>query len=331
MRIHIHLHHLVHVKRFHPSARCHAYRVAHKMQRMMILQEFWILRKHRALIRCVAVRFQRHQTFLARPAQQLEHHLHRLQIFRFVIFRPAEDPRHSSRHRLQNVQRIGDQQRSNRRPAQYHQLRRLHQHLQVAVLHQVAAHHRAEHHHDPDDYKHVCSPLPKPSSKKFPPLSLPACMRTLYSFSRIARSPPSVRFSCMPASARRSTSSCVSPLRTSVPPIESVIGSRSPHHSIFAPATILRRRSAVLLPSALVHSCKIAMNSFSCQRPMESVGRSECSSVWPTIRTSDASAPGPCRALMVSIWSSATHKTVNGTECSENVPSNSRKCDCIIA
>jgi hypothetical protein len=55
---------------------------------------------------------------------------------------------------FQNMQGICNQHRVDGRAADGDQLGRFHQYPQVAVLHQIAGHHRAEHHHDSNNYEH---------------------------------------------------------------------------------------------------------------------------------------------------------------------------------
>ncbi len=68
--------------------------------------------------------------------------------------RSAEHPAESGRDLFQNVQWIGHQNSSNRRPANDDEFRRLHQHLQIAVLHQVASSYGAEYDKNSNDRKH---------------------------------------------------------------------------------------------------------------------------------------------------------------------------------
>ena len=57
---------------------------------------------------------------------------------------PPKTPRESADDLLQNMQRIGDQHGADRGAADDDQFGRLHQHLEVAVLHQIAGSNGAE-------------------------------------------------------------------------------------------------------------------------------------------------------------------------------------------
>jgi hypothetical protein len=149
VHLHIQLHHLVHIERFHSSASRHSNRVAHKRQRVMIFHKLRIFGEYRALVRRIAVGLQRHQSFFPRSPKQLVHHLQRLQVTCLAIFRTAEYAANSSSDRFHNVQWIRNQHRPHCCASADDQLRRLNQHLQIAVLHQVPGHHCAKHHQHP--------------------------------------------------------------------------------------------------------------------------------------------------------------------------------------
>src|SRR5882762_9224443 len=75
----------------------------------MIFHKFWILRENRTLVRCVAVGFQSHQPFLARPPKQLVHHFQCFQIAVFAELRSPKRSGNSSRNAFKNVDRIADE------------------------------------------------------------------------------------------------------------------------------------------------------------------------------------------------------------------------------
>ena len=154
MHVHVELHHLIDVERFDSAAGGHADGVAYEIQGMMVFQKFRIFRKYRTLVRRVAILFERHQTFFACAAEELEHHLQCLKISVFGKFCAAERASNAANNRFQDVHRIGDQDGSDGRAANNDQLGRLYQHFQIAVFHQIAGDDCAEDHHNADDYKH---------------------------------------------------------------------------------------------------------------------------------------------------------------------------------
>jgi len=124
---------------------------------MVILREVFVFREERALVRLLDIIFECHQAFLARLLQQFINHFQGIDVALGAELRGPKCPNEPAHHLLQNVYWIGDQQRAQRRPADDDQLRRLEQHLDVAVLHQVARHDAAENYHDPNDRKHGTS------------------------------------------------------------------------------------------------------------------------------------------------------------------------------
>src|SRR5579864_1058811 len=154
MYIHIRFHHLVDIEWLNAPRDRHPHGVADEIPYVMILQECWILRKNRTLVRLLDIAFQCDQALLARLVQQVVHHLERLDIPGFREFRPAKHSSDSGANLFQNVQGIRHQHGSGPGSPNDEQLRWLQQHAQIAVLHQVSAYHRAEDHQDPDDRKH---------------------------------------------------------------------------------------------------------------------------------------------------------------------------------
>ena len=120
----------------------------------MVFQKFWILGEDWALVGTVTVGFERHEPFFARAAEKLVHHFHRVEIFVFSELRSAECPGEAAHDGFENVERIGDKHRADGGAADDDEFGGLNEHLEVAVLHQVAGDDRAEHHDDSDDHKH---------------------------------------------------------------------------------------------------------------------------------------------------------------------------------
>ena len=72
------------------------------------------------------------------------HLLQHVLIKRLAEFGAAEDAFHTVQDALENGGRVGDENRTRRRPADDQQLGRLQQHLDIAVLHEIAADHGAK-------------------------------------------------------------------------------------------------------------------------------------------------------------------------------------------
>ena len=108
--------------------------------------------------RLLHVGFQRHQSFFARFVQQVVHHLQRVDIGLLAEFRSAEDAADSANDFLDDVQRVRDQNRAERGAADDDQFGGLDQHLQVAVLHQIAGDDATEYNDDADNRKHSYLP-----------------------------------------------------------------------------------------------------------------------------------------------------------------------------
>src|SRR5258707_81699 len=81
VHIHVQLHHLIHIERLDATTGGHADGVADKIQGVMVFEKFWILGENGAFVWCIAVGFQRHQSFLAGAGKEFVHHLHGFEIF----------------------------------------------------------------------------------------------------------------------------------------------------------------------------------------------------------------------------------------------------------
>jgi hypothetical protein len=154
LHLHVEVHHLIHVEGFHPARNYHAQRVAHKVPRVFVVHKLGIRFQNLALFRLFHVSFNRQHPAAPRFLQQLVHHAQRRQITCLPELRSPEYPRRAAGNLPENPQRIRNQQRAHPRPADNQQLRRLHQHRNVPVLHQIAAQHGAKHDENPDDREH---------------------------------------------------------------------------------------------------------------------------------------------------------------------------------
>jgi hypothetical protein len=167
MHLHVQLHHLIHVERIHAPGDGHAQRVADKLPRMMVGEKLRIFLEDRALLGLLDIHLHAQQSLLAHLVQKLVHHLQRAQIALLAEWRSLHDSHQRGRDLLDDVHRIGRQQRADRRPAQNQQLGRLKKNQDVALLHQKAADDRHEDHENAYDGKHSC--LPGASVMWFPP------------------------------------------------------------------------------------------------------------------------------------------------------------------
>src|SRR5580704_13806308 len=114
------------------------------------------------------------------------------------------------------MQRIRDQNSSDCRASDNHQLRRLDKHFQIAVLHQIPGKHRPKDHDDSNNREHRDPFLLKVHGR----------YTTLMPFP-LADAPP-----LSAASARLTIESTVSPAAGEVPPNEAVTETLSPHQLI---------------------------------------------------------------------------------------------------
>ena len=167
--LHVEVHHLVQVERIDAPGDRHAQRVADEVPGVMVLEKLWILGKYRALVRLFDIGLNRQQSVLSRLVQELVAHLQRFQVERLGEVRTLQASNHPGNDLLDHLQRVRDQQGTQRRSSDDDQLRRLHQNLEVPVLHQVAGDNRAEHHHNANDDEHrftlscpCCSSIPSP-------------------------------------------------------------------------------------------------------------------------------------------------------------------------
>ena len=161
VNVHVVFDHLVGVKGLDASAGSHADGIADERQRVMVFQEFRILRENGALVRVVTVGFQGHQAVAARAAEEFEHHFQRFEIPLLVVFRAAKRAGDAGNDFLQDMEGIRDEHGAERGAADGYQFGGLDQHPQIAVFHQEPANHRAEDHDDSDNYEHRMPVLPR--------------------------------------------------------------------------------------------------------------------------------------------------------------------------
>src|SRR5207253_10296048 len=120
----------------------------------MILYEGRVLREDWALLRLFNIALQRDQPLPASFVEQIVDSLYRLQVKLFAEFRSTENSSEPGCNLFQNVERVGNQHGSGRGPANNKEFCRLNEHLDIAVLHQIAAHDGAKNYDDSNNRKH---------------------------------------------------------------------------------------------------------------------------------------------------------------------------------
>ena len=141
----IDLHHGIDFHHIHAAGNRHAQGVAQECDGMMVFQKFGVLGEDLALVRFVDIFFEFGRARFASVIVQLVNHFQVIEIESFMELATAENARNAFGDGDQYRQRIGDQYRPQCRTENNEQLGRLHEHLQIAVLHQVTANDCAEH------------------------------------------------------------------------------------------------------------------------------------------------------------------------------------------
>src|SRR5581483_11131392 len=125
-----------------------------KIAHVVVVQKDRVLCEDRTLRGLLHVALQRHESLLPRLAQKFVHHLEGVQIALLRDLRSLKDPDHPGDDLLKNMQGIRHQYGTDRSPGNDDQLRRLQQHPDIAMLHQVAADHCRNDYENSDDRKH---------------------------------------------------------------------------------------------------------------------------------------------------------------------------------
>ena len=123
----------------------------------MIFHEGFVFRKQWAPVRIFDICLQGYESFFARLLQQFIHHLQSVYIPLLAVLTGPKRSQQAAYHLLHGVNRIGDQHGAERGAADDDQLRRLHEHLNWAVLHEVAGQDAPENNYDSNDRKHETS------------------------------------------------------------------------------------------------------------------------------------------------------------------------------
>ncbi len=120
----------------------------------MVFHKGGIFRKDRAFARVFHISLKRHQSFTARLVEQVVHGLERIEVALLAELRAAKGAGHAGSNLFEDVQRIGHQHRADGCTSDNQQFRRLQEHLEVAVLHQVPACHSAKNYQDANNGEH---------------------------------------------------------------------------------------------------------------------------------------------------------------------------------
>src|ERR1700722_176969 len=131
---------------------------------MVILNELGSGGKNRALVRLFDVGFQRHQTIFARLVEQVVHHFQSIDVALLAEGRTFENSGDAADQSLNDMKRVGDEDRANGRATDDYQFGRLHQHSEVAVLHQIAGENGSKDDDDSNDGKQNLAPRASPGS-----------------------------------------------------------------------------------------------------------------------------------------------------------------------
>ena len=206
LHLHVQLHHLVDVEGLDAAGDHHAQRVADEVAGVVILQERGKFGEELALLRHFDVLLDGEIAFAPRLGEHAEHHAQRLEIAVLAVARGAEDGADAGGDAFEDVHRVGDEQGAERGAADDEQLRRLHQHQQVALFHKVATQYRAEDDKDSEDGKHARdTPLEGMGGGEAPPGCLSAeALESMRGQERLAEVTASAPRCCLAVYSRSS-------------------------------------------------------------------------------------------------------------------------------
>ena len=126
---------------------------------MIVTGKRFVLGENRTLVWLLDIGFQRDQSLTPSFIQQFVQHLQGIDITRFAVARTFQNPYQPGNDFFHDTRRICDQDRSCAGACDDEQFGRLEKHHEMAFLHEIAAKHRAEYHHDPDNRQHCMSLL----------------------------------------------------------------------------------------------------------------------------------------------------------------------------
>src|SRR5579872_980315 len=240
-----------------------------------------------AFCRVFNFRFQRRQTGPPRLVEKIIEHLERLQVPRAIEPGRPHNPSQSTHDFAQDVRRIGDYQRPNRRPADNHEFGGLHQNEEVTFFHQVAAHYSTEDNNNANKGKHDY----------------------VLSETGLEGSPSAA---CSASSLRLRRDSGVSLGLTMAPPAETVTWMSSPHQRTADAATTCRSFAITRSRAGDVQFDSTTVKTSFEPLPIMSLLRRLRISVAPTTSRAFAPARAPCMAWKVPKSSTAILRTPKG-------------------
>ena len=154
MHVHIEFHHLVEIEGFDAAADRHAHGVADEIANVMIFQKAGYFEKI-GLLAGSSMSASSATSPSLRAWFSRSYIIFSVSRYRFLVnLLPPKTARESAGDLFQNMQRIGHQHGADGRPADDDQFGRLHQHLEVAVLHQISGSDGAEYHQNSNNCKH---------------------------------------------------------------------------------------------------------------------------------------------------------------------------------
>jgi len=129
--------------------------VGDQIDGVAVFQNVRILGKQRALRRRVDIGFDRDQSLLADFIEDAVEQHQGVHIILLAVVLIGEHAGQCADDGLDHLQGRGDEKTPGRRAEDDHQLRRLEEHGQIPVFHEVAADDRGEDYADPDDDEHA--------------------------------------------------------------------------------------------------------------------------------------------------------------------------------
>ena len=170
MRLDLHVHEIFDLERVEIAADHEPQIVGQELHPMVIRQDARILRKDRALLRIVDVRFDRHQAFFAHLREDVVQQREQLQKKRLVVLGALEHVRQRLQGALDDLARVRHEKSTGRRAEDHDQFDRLHERTEMAACEGESSEHRRQNDDVADQYEHgspVClfSSIEKPGRR----------------------------------------------------------------------------------------------------------------------------------------------------------------------
>src|SRR5271166_1731222 len=149
----IQVQHLVKIESVHAGDR-HAQGITDEVPGVMVFENRRTLGEDGAFVWLFDIVLERHQAIFPGFVQQFVHHLQGIDVGLLGVFGTTKDATDSCGDLLKDMKWIGNENGANGGSADGKEFGRLNQHAEVAVLHQIAAHHTAENHDNANNRKH---------------------------------------------------------------------------------------------------------------------------------------------------------------------------------